>query len=69
VEADAAEGKEAEGAMQMSTSPYNQYTGSKPLPKWLEYVLLWVVLVPIMLGYVAWGCIKMAVSRPHREAP
>ena len=42
------------------------YTGSKALPKWLGYTLFWLFLFPIMLGYVAWGFIKLAFSRPQR---
>ena len=42
------------------------YTGTKPPTKWLGYTLFWLFLFPIMLGYVAWGCIKLAITRPHR---
>jgi hypothetical protein len=49
----------------MSTSPYNQYTGSKPPPLWLK-VGGTIAMIFVMLGYVSWGFIKLAGSRPLR---
>jgi hypothetical protein len=45
---------------------YKIYTGTKPPPKWLGYMLFWLFFFPIMLGYAAWGWIKLAFSRRER---
>ena len=52
----------------MSTSPYNQYTGSKPPPLWAK-VLGTIAIILVMLGYVACGWIGLAVTRPQGNTP
>lgn len=52
----------------MSTSPYNQYTGTRPPPLWAK-ILGTITIVLVMLGYVACGFIKLAISRPQRGSP
>ncbi len=46
---------------------------TKPLPKWLFYVLFWLIIPPAIVAMMAWESIIkpiwLALSRPHREAP
>lgn len=43
------------------------YTGSKPPPLWAK-ILGTIAMILVMIVYSAWGFIKLAFSRPQREA-
>ena len=44
------------------------YTGSKPPSLWMK-IIGTIIMISLMIVYSAWGLIKLAFPRPHRETP